>query len=53
MAIHRRILEQQAASDHTAFATYVQCLTDTFGRDYVEHLEQWLRAERISVPTKR
>lgn len=51
MAIHRRALEQCLATGSTeGYATYLQCLVDTFGPDYVAHLESWLAAERITVP---
>lgn len=52
MAIHRRVLEQYVSageSDH--YAAYVRCLTDTFGPEYVSHLEQWLAAERVGAPS--
>ena len=52
MAIHRRVLEQHAAQDETTYAVYIQCLSDTFGPEYVEHLEQWLIAERVAIPSR-
>jgi hypothetical protein len=46
MAIHRRALEHHlTAEDPKSYATYVRCLTDTFGPDYVAHLERWLIAD--------
>jgi len=54
MAIHRRALEQYVlAGDLDVYATYRQCLTDTFGPEYVTHLEHWLAAERVAVPEAR
>jgi hypothetical protein len=51
MAIHRRMLEQHIASGDTdLYAAYVRCLTDTFGNEYVRHLEDWLAAENVAVP---
>lgn len=51
MAIHRRVLEQHRLSgDADTYEAYVQCLTDTFGREYVTHLENWLAAERVVAP---
>jgi hypothetical protein len=48
MAIHRRALEQHAmANELQAYASYVQCLTDTFGAEYVAHLERWLAADGV------
>jgi hypothetical protein len=46
MSIHRYALEGRAA-DPAAYAEYRTCLGDTFGPDYVEHLERWLEAEGI------
>jgi hypothetical protein len=51
MAIHRRELEEYLASGQTAsFETYVRCLLDTFGREYVEHLRRWLEADGFAAP---
>ncbi len=48
MAIHRRVLEQHASSgEPEAYAAYLQCLADTFGSDYVSHLEDWLVADHV------
>ncbi len=50
MAVHRRALEQVASSaDEAAYATYIRCLTDTFGPEYVSHLENWLAADGIDL----
>jgi len=49
MAIHRRALEQFAGSGELeVYATYVRCLADTFGTEYVAHLEKWLAAEGVA-----
>ncbi len=48
LAIHRRVLEQLAvAGSEVAYQSYLQCLRDTFGTGYVEHLEQWLAADDV------
>lgn len=49
MSIHRYALEARAA-DPRAYAEYRTCLNDTFGPQYVEHLERWLEAEGVAVP---
>ncbi len=49
MAIHRRALEAHVASaNHEGYSSYVACLIDTFGSDYVTHLERWLAADRVA-----
>lgn len=51
MAIHRRALENALlGSDPERYHVYRACLMDTFGPDYVAHLERWLEAEGIPVP---
>lgn len=51
MEIHRRVLEQHMSSGATeTYAAYVQCLTDTFGPEYVAHLNDWIAAERVARP---
>ncbi len=51
MAIHRRALERHAVDgDADAYVAYTRCLTDTFGPEYVAHLEKWLVAERVAIP---
>ena len=51
MAIHRRVLEQHLVSGETElYAAYARCLTDTFGTEYVAHLEDWLASEHCSRP---
>lgn len=54
MSIHRRALEHVLRSgDAAAYATYRACLIDTFGHEYIEHLESWLDADgvpRLPIP---
>ncbi|MBD5655547.1 MAG: hypothetical protein IAI50_10285 [Candidatus Eremiobacteraeota bacterium] len=48
MAIHRRVLEHYIRSEQSdVYAAYVRCLLDTFGPDYVEHLERWIAADGV------
>ncbi len=48
MAIHRRELEHHIHSgSRERYETYLRCLRDTFGAQYVEHLERWLVADGI------
>jgi hypothetical protein len=48
MAIHRRVLEHYVSSEqHEVYAAYVRCLLDTFGPEYVEHLERWIAADGV------
>jgi hypothetical protein len=52
MAIHRRVLEHYLISQQDdVYAAYLRCLTDTFGPQYVEHLERWLQADGVAPPT--
>lgn len=54
MAIHRRTLERLASPDRAdAYAAYLACLVDTFGPDYVAHLENWLAADGVAVGAAR
>jgi hypothetical protein len=48
MSIHRYALEARVGTP-AIYAEYRTCLLDTFGRDYVEHLERWLEAEGVAV----
>ncbi|GAC1403102.1 MAG: hypothetical protein NVSMB64_04160 [Candidatus Velthaea sp.] len=49
MSIHRRALEDVLRrGDTAAYAIYRSCLTDTFGHEYVEHLESWLEADGVT-----
>jgi hypothetical protein len=50
MAIHRRELEHyvSAGCDERCGA-YLQCLLDTFGIDYVDHLKRWLEADGVAL----
>jgi hypothetical protein len=51
MAIHRRVLEQHVVAGETdVYAVYVRCLTDTFGSEYVAHLENWLAVDDVARP---
>ncbi len=51
MAIHRRTLERLIVrNDAGAYVAYLRCLFDTFGQEYVEHLEAWLHADGIALP---
>jgi hypothetical protein len=46
MAVHRRALEHYARTNRPdAYRLYARCLLDTFGPEYVDHVERWLRAE--------
>jgi hypothetical protein len=48
MSIHRYALEARAA-DSERYSEYRTCLIETFGPQYVEHLERWLEAEGIAI----
>jgi hypothetical protein len=48
MSVHRYALEARVAIP-AAYAEYRTCLSDTFGPEYVEHLERWLEADGVSV----
>jgi hypothetical protein len=51
MAIHHRALEEHLSSGRPdVYATYVRCLADTFGAEYVTHLENWLAADGAAPP---
>jgi hypothetical protein len=51
MAIHRRTLEDHLSlGDMEVYAAYVRCLADTFGPEYVTHLEKWLAADGVPAP---
>ena len=45
MSIHRRALEAHQGDDPIALGAYRACLLDTFGPDYLEHLDHWLEAD--------
>lgn len=52
MAIHRRALEHYIRSDRPEYyAVYRRCLLDTFGAEYVEHVEKWLAADGVACAT--
>ena len=48
MSIHRYALEARVANP-PAYAEYRNSLLDTFGTEYVEHLERWLEADGVAV----
>jgi hypothetical protein len=51
MAIHRRVLEEHLlAGEADGYAVYIRCLSDTFGHEYVAHLEHWLAADNVASP---
>jgi hypothetical protein len=51
MAVHRRVLEHYIVTGQTeVYAVYTRCLLDTFGKSYVDHLENWLAADGL-VPS--
>jgi hypothetical protein len=49
MAVHRRVLEERVAGDPAAYAAYRACLLDTFGSEYLAHLDRWLEADGIAA----
>ena len=50
MLVHRRVLEHYVLSGQDGvYAAYVRCLSDTFGIEYVGHLERWLEADGIAT----
>lgn len=51
MSVHRRALEAQVGGDPIASSAYRECLLDTFGVQYVEHLDRWLEADGIRKTT--
>ena len=51
MSIHRRVLEARANGDAAAYEAYRACLLDTFGPQYLEHLDRWLEADGIIKTT--
>ncbi len=48
MSIHRYALEERVTTP-AAYAEYRACLYDSFGPDYVQHLERWLEADGVAV----
>jgi hypothetical protein len=52
MSIHRYALEARAGQP-AAYAEYRASLQDTFGSDYVEHLERWLEADGVTATVLR
>lgn len=51
MSIHRRVLEARAVDDPTGYEAYRACLLDTFGPQYLAHLDRWLEADGIVKTT--
>ena len=51
MAIHRRALEERLAAHPREYDVYRACLLDTFGAQYVEHLDRWLEADGLVKTT--
>lgn len=51
MAVHRRSMEHYLSTGQDeAYRLYRRCLLDSFGPEYVDHLERWLAAEgRVPV----
>lgn len=50
MPVHRRTLERLIArGDERACADYLRALFDTFGQEYVEHLQAWLGADGFEI----
>jgi hypothetical protein len=50
MPIHRRALEHYAlGGQHEWYRIYMRCLLDTFGPEYVRHLERWLESDGINL----
>jgi hypothetical protein len=48
MAIHRRALEHYVTTAQPdCYAVYRRSLLDTFGVEYVDHIERWLAADGI------
>ena len=39
------------ADDPAAYEAYRACLLDTFGRDYLDHLDRWLEADGVDKRT--
>ena len=48
MSIHRYALEARATSPYD-YAAYRACLSDTFGSEYVSHVEKWLVADGVTL----
>ena len=51
MTIHRRVLEARLSEDPASYEAYRACLLDTFGQQYVEHLDRWLEADGVRKTT--
>ena len=54
MAVHRRSLEHYVVTGQDeAYRLYRRCLLDSFGAQYVDHLERWLAADGIVVTLRQ
>jgi len=52
MAVHRRTLERHLIAGRSdLYDAYLSCLLDTFGPQYVRHLERWLEADSVTART--
>jgi hypothetical protein len=52
MAVHRRALEHYLTTGQSEpLRVYRRCLLDSFGSDYVRHLERWLTSDGLSLET--
>jgi hypothetical protein len=51
MSIHRRALEARLAEDPEGYNAYRACLLDTFGPEYLDHLDRWLAADGVQRTT--
>jgi len=52
MLVHRRVLEHYVLSGQDGvYSAYVRCLNDSFGPEYVAHLERWLEADGVRPAT--
>ncbi len=48
MPIHRRVLEHYVQGGQREwYQIYMRCLLDTFGPEYVRHLERWLESDGV------
>lgn len=51
MAIHRNALERHIViGDRVTYLAYRTCLLDSFGNEYVLHLERWLKTDGFVIP---
>ena len=53
MAIHRRVMEHYVTSrQDDVYRAYARCLLDTFGPQYLEHIERWLEADGVVISSE-